>query len=198
VVIGFHHGPPEEGEALFASLRRFGPPVADMMQPMAYVAAQKMIDALNPPGNRVYWKSAILRSIDDDVLQTIIDASAAIPSPLTAALIEFYGGATNRVGTSETAYPLRDATYALNAISAWTDATQDSENVAWAQNIWGAVQPYSPGSVYVNFLGVGDADDQRVKDAYGPNYGRLAQIKATYDPTNLFRLNHNIKPAAGA
>ena len=61
--------------------------------------------------------------------------------------------------------------------------------------MWEAVQPFSPGSVYVNFLGVGDQGDERVQAAYGLNYARLAQIKATYDPTNLFRLNHNIPPA---
>jgi FAD/FMN-containing dehydrogenase len=72
---------------------------------------------------------------------------------------------------------------------------QDADNVAWVRGMWEAVQPFSPGSVYVNFLGVGDEGDDRVKAAYGSNYARLAQIKATYDPTNLFRLNHNVKPA---
>ncbi len=196
VVIGFHHGPTEEGEALFGPLRRLGPPVADMMQPMPYTAAQKMLDALNPPGNRVYWKSSILRDVDDDALDTIIEQAALIPSPLSVALIEFYGGAINRVATHDTAYPLRDATYALNAIAAWTDSAQDAANVAWARGVWDAVQPFSPGTVYVNFLGVGDEGEDRVRAAYGPNYPRLARIKATYDPTNLFRLNHNIKPAA--
>ena len=195
VVIAFHHGPTEEGEALFAPLRRLGPPVADMLQPMPYTSAQSMLDALNPPGNRVYWKSSILRNIDDDVLETIIDAEASRPSPLSAALIEFYGGAINRVGAQDTAYPLRDATYALNAVSAWTDPAQDSANIDWARHAWDAVQPYSPGSVYVNFLGVGDEGDERVKAAYGANYARLASLKATYDPLNLFHLNHNINPA---
>jgi FAD/FMN-containing dehydrogenase len=194
VLIGFHHGPTEHGEALFAPLRRLGPPVADMLQPMPYTAAQKMLDALNPPGNRVYWKSSILRNVDDDVLEAIVEQGASIASPLSAALIEFYGGAINRVGTQDTAYPLRDAVYALNAISAWTDPAQDAANVAWARGMWDAVQPYSPGSVYVNFLGVGDEGEDRVKAAYGPNYARLSQIKAAYDPGNLFRLNHNIKP----
>jgi len=194
VAIVFHHGPTEEGEALFAPLRKFGPPVADMVQPMPYVAAQQMLDALNPPGNRVYWKSSVLRNIDDDVLDAIIEGASGCPSPLSAALIEFYGGAINRVGVQDTAYPLRDATYALNAIAAWTDPADDAANIAWARGMWDAVQPFSPGSVYVNFLGVGDAGDDRVRAAYGPNYARLAQIKATYDPTNLFRLNHNIKP----
>jgi len=195
VVIAFHHGPTEEGEALFQPLRTFGPPVADMIQPMPYTAAQQMLDALNPPGNRVYWKSAILRHIDDDVLETIIEKVDPCPSPLSAALIEFYGGAINRVGVQDTAYPLRDATYALNAISAWTDPARDDANIRWSRGLWEAMRPFSPGSVYVNFLGVGDEGEDRVKAAYGPNYARLAQVKAAYDPTNLFRLNHNIRPA---
>jgi FAD binding domain/Berberine and berberine like len=195
VVIAFHHGPTEEGETLFRPLRSFGPPVADMMQPMSYTAAQQMLDALNPPGNRVYWKSAILKSIDDEVLETIIDRGGSAPSPLSACLIEFYGGAINQVGIQDTAYPLREATYALNAVSAWTDPAQDAANISWSRGLWEAVQPFSPGSVYVNFLGVGDEGEDRVRAAYGPNYNRLAQVKATYDPTNLFRLNHNIKPA---
>jgi len=194
VVIAFHHGPTEEGEALFAPLRKFGPPVADMVQAMPYTAAQTMLDALNPAGNRVYWKSAVLGDVGDEALETVIERSAAVPSPLSAALFEFYGGAINRVGVSDTAYPLRSATYALNAISAWTDPASDAVNVAWARGLWDAVGPYSPGSVYVNFLGVGDEGDERVRAAYGPNYARLAALKAEYDPGNLFRLNQNIKP----
>jgi FAD binding domain/Berberine and berberine like len=197
VVIAFYHGPTTDGaagEKLFQPLRAFGPPVADMLQPMPYAAAQQMLDALNPPGNRVYWKSAILQQLGDDVLDAVIDNAASCPSPLSAALIEFYGGAINRVGVQDTAYPLRDATYALNAISMWTDPAQDDANIRWSRGLWEAMQPFSPGSVYVNFLGVGDDAEDRVRAAYGPNYSRLAQIKAAYDPANLFHLNHNIKP----
>ncbi len=195
MAIAFHHGPTEEGEALFAPLRTFGPPVADMIQSMPYTAAQQMLDALNPPGNRVYWKSSILRTIDDDVLDAVIDGAASCPSPLSSTLLEFYGGAINRVGVQDTAYPLRTATYSMNAIAQWTDPVQDDANIRWSRGLWDAMQPFSPGSVYVNFLGVGDAGEERVKAAYGPNYQRLAEIKAKYDPANLFRLNHNIQPA---
>jgi FAD/FMN-containing dehydrogenase len=195
VVVGFHHGAVEQGESLFAPLRRLGPPVVDALQAMPYTAAQQMLDGLIPPGNRVYWKSSILRGIDDEVLDTIVEHSDSMASPLTQAIIEFYGGAINRVGTQDTAYPLRDATYALNAISAWTAPDDDSTNIAWARRIWDAVERLSPGSVYVNFLGVGDQGEERVKAAYGPNYARLTSVKATYDPSNLFHLNQNIKPA---
>jgi hypothetical protein len=166
-----------------------------MIQAMPYTAAQGMLDALNPFGNRVYWKSEILRTIDDDVLETVIDRAAESASPLSQTLIEFYGGAINRIGVSDTAYPLREATYALNAISVWTDPGQDAANVGWARSTFEAMQPYSPGSVYVNFLGVGDGTEDRVKAAYGPNYARLADIKGVYDPNNVFRMNHNILPA---
>ena len=196
VLIAFYHGPIADGEALFRPLRTFGPPVADLVQPMPYVAVQSMLDALNPPGNRVYWKSAILRGVDDDVLDAIIDGAAACPSPLSSAIVEFYGGATNRVGIEETAYPLRDAVHALNAISAWTDPAQDEPNIQWSRGLWEAMRPFSPGSVYVNFLGLGDDTEDRTKAAYGPNYDRLTKIKAKYDPANLFRHNQNIKPAS--
>jgi len=143
----------------------------------------------------VYWKSAVLRSIDDDIFEAIMANTASSPSPLSAATLEFYGGAINRVAVQDTAYPLRDATYALNAVSTWTDPAQDDANIRWSRQLWEAVQPFSPGSVYVNFLGVGDEGGDRIKAAYGPNYERLTQIKARYDPSNLFRLNQNIIPA---
>jgi hypothetical protein len=192
-MVFFHHGPIAEGEQLLQPLRAFGPPVADLVQPMPYTAFQQMLDPLNPPGNRVYWKSAVLRDLSDDVLQTIVDHAADAPSPLSAAILEFYGGASNRVGAQETAYPHRAALYSINSVSAWTDPGQDEPNVQWSRGLWEAMRPFSPGSVYVNFLGVDEGED-RVKAAYGPNYDRLAQLKARYDPTNLFRLNQNIKP----
>jgi hypothetical protein len=194
-LVAFCHGSITDAEALFQPLRAFAQPVADMLQPMPYTAVQQILDVLNPPGNRVYWKSAVLRSIDDDIFEAIMDKTASSPSPLSAATLEFYGGAINRVAVQDTAYPLRDATYALNAVSTWTDPAQDDANIRWSRQLWEAVQPFSPGSVYVNFLGVGDEGEDRIKAAYGPNYERLTQIKARYDPSNLFRLNQNIRPA---
>src|SRR5262249_19584146 len=151
VVIPFVNGPIEAGEKLLKPLRELGPPVADLVQPMPYTSFQRILDPLNPPGNRVYWKSAVLRSIDDEVLGAVLDWAATTPSPLSATILEFYGGAANRVAAEDTAYPLRDAVYALNAVAAWTDPGQDRANVAWARGMWEAARPFSPGSVYVNF-----------------------------------------------
>jgi FAD/FMN-containing dehydrogenase len=194
VLIAFFNGPAEAADELFKPFRAFGPPAADLLAPVPYTAAQQMLDALFPSGSRVYWKSAVLRTFDDAVADALIEQCASSPSPLSSGAIEFYGGAINRVGAEDTAYPLRDVTYAVNAVSIWTDPAQDEANIKWARGTWQAMQQFSPGSVYVNFLGLDEGED-RVKAAYGPNYARLAQIKSRYDPHNLFRLNHNIAPA---
>jgi hypothetical protein len=164
----------------------FGQPVADMLQPMPYTAVQQSLDVLNPlatvctgnrrccgPSTMTFWRRSW--------------TTRRRASPLSAATLEFYGGAINRVAVPDTAYPLRDATYALNAVSTWTGPAQDEVNIGWSRQLWEAVQPLSPGSVYVNFLGVGDEGVDRTKAAYGPNYERLTKIKARYDPSNLFR-----------
>jgi len=170
--------------------------MADLVQPMPYTALQQLTDPLQPAGNRVYWKSAVLQQVDDAAFEAMLEHTARIPSPLSAAVIEFYGGATNRVPVEATAYPHRRAEYALNAIGIWTDPAQDEPNIGWSRGLCETMAPFSDGSVYVNFLGVGDQGEDRVRAAYGPNYDRLARIKATYDPTNLFRLNQNIRPLA--
>jgi hypothetical protein len=147
-----------------------------------------------PYGRRVYCKSAMLRDVDECVLDALIGHTESIPSPFSAVVLELYGGAVNRVPKDATAYPHRDAVYSVNAISMWPDATHDEPNIQWARDVWDAMRPFSTNGVYVNFLGVGDASADRVKAAYGANYDRLTRIKAAYDPTNFFRLNHNIQP----
>jgi FAD/FMN-containing dehydrogenase len=75
------------------------------------------------------------------------------------------------------------------------DPSDDETNIAWARNTFDALTPYMAGAAYVNYLGGDEAD--RVSAAYGPNWSRLVQLKARYDPDNIFHLNQNISPAAG-
>jgi FAD/FMN-containing dehydrogenase len=87
--------------------------------------------------------------------------------------------------------------YSFMSIGECAVAAEAAECVRWARDFWKAMQPYSTGSVYVNYLG-DEADEgaERIKAAYGPEkYRRLAALKNKYDPTNLFRLNQNIRPA---
>jgi FAD/FMN-containing dehydrogenase len=105
------------------------------------------------------------------------------------------GGTAARFPAAETAVGSRTAEYVLNMQGAWEAPAEDDIHIAWARDFWSAMRPFSSGGTYVNFL-TQDADEERVRAAYGPElYGRLARVKAKYDPDNLFRSNQNIRPA---
>jgi FAD/FMN-containing dehydrogenase len=187
-------GDPAEGEKALAPLRSFGPPVADMIAPMPYTAMQSMLDEGFPAGQHVYWRAHFLKGLTDETLATLIDRSASAPSPLNAVLIEQMGGAVARVGRDETAFDHRDAPFNFAIIARWTEPSEADANIAWARELWDATAADARGA-YVNYLGVGDSEE-RVRAAYGPEkYGRLAALKARWDPENFFRFNQNIKPA---
>ena len=100
-----------------------------------------------------------------------------------------------RVGETDTAYGNRDAAFHVTGEVNWTDASQNDEAVAWGREFWGAMEKHSTGGVYLNFPGLGEEKEALVKAGYGVNYDRLAELKAKYDPENLFRMNQNITPA---
>ena len=115
-------------------------------------------------------------------------------SPLSALLIEQFGGAVGRVPADETAFAQRDALFNLAIISRWADPTTAAAHIEWARQTSEAARPFASGGVYVNYLGTEGAD--RVKAAYGPKYDKLVAVKQKFDPTNLFSVNQNIQPAA--
>lgn len=82
--------------------------------------------------------------------------------------------------------------YAMNVHTCWQDPSEDAACLAWARAFFQAAAPHAAGGVYINFLNEDEVD--RIADAYGPNYGRLREIKTRYDPNNLFRSNQNIRP----
>jgi FAD/FMN-containing dehydrogenase len=111
-------------------------------------------------------------------------------------LIERVGSAAGRVDPDGTAFPHRAAPYNLLVISAWDDPAADAANVGWARELWAAIQPFTAGGVYVNYLSDARQEgEDRVRAAYGAHYDRLVALKRTYDPTNLFRFNQNLAPA---
>ncbi|MEA2515087.1 MAG: hypothetical protein QOF01_4368 [Thermomicrobiales bacterium] len=187
-------GPPEEGEKAVEPLRRFGPPVADLIGPMPYVAVQGIISQAFPHGRLNYWKSTLLREIPDGVINALADFAGRVPSPHSAIAIADTHGAYGRVAPDATAYAHRDLPFDLVILSSWTDPADSERNVAWTRGLYEAVRPFAPAGVYVNDLD-GDEGQARVRDAYGVNYARLAELKKTWDPDNVFRANHNIAPA---
>jgi len=193
-IVGVYCGDIDTGEKAIRPLRDFGPPVADIFQPMPYTAAQAMLDDMFPSGYRNYWKSSILKGLSDDAIDTMLAHFAQVPSPMTLVILEHNGdGAMDRVDASETAFGHRDWSYNFLITSIWADAADDEKNIEWTRAFWEAVQPFSRDAVYVNYLD--QEGEERVKDAYAPQtYERLVNLKNKYDPTNLFRINQNIKP----
>jgi FAD/FMN-containing dehydrogenase len=189
-----YNGPIEDGERALAPLRAFGPPVADTIQPMPYVAHQSSLDEGFPAGMQVYWRSDFLQNLGDDVIDVLVAQFEAITSPLSALLLEQFGGAVRRVGKDETAFVHRDADFNLAIISRWLDPAEADRHIAWARGVHSAIRPFTSGT-YVNYLG--DEGEDRVRAAYGAEvYDKLVAVKNEYDPTNLFRTNQNIRPTA--
>lgn len=193
---GVYAGPVEEGEKALRALREYGPPLVDKFAPMPYNEAQRMADALWPPGLHGYWKSSYLKGLDDAAIAVVVDAFARVPSRQTVIVVEHYGNsAWSRVSESTTAFGHREWPWNIVVTSAWSDAGDAERNIAWTRELMDALLPYRAPAAYVNYLG-GDEGSAGLQAAYGSKLERLAAIKAKYDSANLFRQNPNIVPAA--
>jgi hypothetical protein len=181
-----------EGERVLAPLRRFGPPAADLIGPMPFTAQQGLIGPGFPDGRLNYWKSGLTDTISEQLIETVIEHAARVPSPYTAIVFADCHGAYRRVGNTETAYSHRHLQYDLVILSAWDDPAENERNISWTRDFFRALEPELSDGVYVNDLGEEGAD--RVRQSYGENYERLIELKTRYDPSNLFRLNQNITP----
>lgn len=192
----FCAGTVSRGEAAFRPLREGAVrPAQDQVAPVAYTTLQGSADGLFPRTRRYYWKSHFLPGLSDAAIDTLLERFAQVPSPMSVIGLQMAGGAIARVPADATAYANRDAAFDCIPIAIWEDPAQDAANVAWSRSVWTAMQPFSTGGVYVNNLG--DEGEARIRAAYGGNWSRLARVKAAYDPDNLFRINQNIRPAAG-
>jgi FAD/FMN-containing dehydrogenase len=189
-------GPIDEGQRAVQPLKEFGSPLADLIGPKPFMAIQTMFDSGAAPGNQYYLKSEYMFDFSDDAIDAIVAHAARITSPLSLAAFFQLGGAVSRVGENDTAFSHRDAAFALNIQASWVDPEESDEHIQWTRDFWTALQPFSTGGVYVNFLSEDEGED-RVRAAYGAvKHERLVALKNKYDPTNLFRMNQNIKPTA--
>ena len=182
-----------EGEKLVAPINSFGSPVGDIIQRRTYVSQQSLLDATQPKGRRYYWKSEYLPGLEPELLATLRRHAERILSPHSAIILFPIGGALNRVPDDHSAVGNRDTAWVLNITSSWEKAEDDAANIEWARAAWREVRRFSTGGTYVNFL-TEEEGDERIRAAYGNNYQRLAEIKAKWDPGNLFCMNKNIPP----
>ena len=186
-------GAPDQGAEVVRPLKRFGRPVADLLEPKPYTDLQSMFDPLVPHGWHRYWKSVELPPLTDDAIDTLVEHASAVTSLKSYCIVFQLGGALGRVPEGQTAFGQRSAAHNVNINAVWTaDDLEADRHISWARGFFDALGPHAGDRVYVNFLGEEGTD--RVRQAYGANYERLVELKRAYDPTNLFRLNQNIAP----
>jgi len=197
-IAGCYCGALSDGEAALKPLRTFGTPIADLFGRMSYVQLQGMFEPFFPPGRQVYTKSNFLRGLSDEAIDVLVQYVGKSPSPYTfAPFIEHWHGAATRVPVSETAFPHRQYSWNFFAWSMWESPSESEKNKQWTRECCESLRPFLFAGSYSNY--VADEGDAITREAYGLNYDRLVALKNKYDPTNFFRLNHNIKPSqAGA
>jgi FAD/FMN-containing dehydrogenase len=181
------------GQKALEPFRQLATPMAELVAPMPYPGIYAMLkdaEQRSPTSHR----SLFLETLDDTAVDTILDRMAAPSSPVAMTQIRILGGAMARVGAEDTAFAHRDAQVMVTIITPFEDVAQAPIHAAWTHAYYEALRPRSMG-VYSNFLE--DEGAARIHEAYPERtYRRLADIKRRYDPTNLFRRNQNIAPAA--
>lgn len=188
-----HCGSLDDGETAIRPIKQFGSPVMDTVGAMPYCELNAMLDAAYPKGALNYWKSSFLAQLSDEAIDGMIACFAECPTPMGQVLIEHFHGAATRVGSGDTAFPHRTEGYNLVVLSEWMDHVATERCIAWARDTYTAMQPFVGSGRYVNYLG-DDEEGDPAAAAYGPNYQRLRQLKAKYDPENCFHMNQNIPP----
>jgi len=186
-------GDPSEGQRLIEPLRGFGTVLGEHVGVQPYVAWQQAFDPLLTPGARNYWKSHNFKQLSSDAIDAVIDYAAKLPSDQCEIFIGTIGGQIADVAPDAMAYSGRDANYVLNVHGRWDSPADDEACIGWAREFFATSQPFASGGAYINFL-TGDETD-RIAFAYGESYKRLEALKTKYDPSNLFKMNQNIKPA---
>jgi hypothetical protein len=176
------------------TLRGFGQVLGEHVGPIPYTAWQKLLDPLLAPGARNYWKSHNFRTLGDEAIDVIASYAGKLPTPQSEIILGLLGGKTNQVPADATAYPHRDVLFVMNVHCRWSDPADDARCMERAREFFAATAPFAAAGGYINFLM--QDEGARIRDAYGGNYERLVQIKKRYDPDNLFRFNHNIRPDA--
>jgi len=187
-------GNPASGKDAVRPLKTFGNPIVDTIVPKPFFEHQTMLDAGQPFGRRYYWKSDYFASLDDALINTMIDHTERITSQHSAVLLMHLAGAAARVDPNTNAVGLRTAPYVLNIQAAWENPQEDLRHLAWAREYWTATRPFSTGSAYINFM-TEDEGEARVRAAYSDDvYARLRDVKTKFDPGNLFHGAQNILP----
>jgi FAD/FMN-containing dehydrogenase len=193
VVVSCWNGDPDEGARVIDQFRQVATPAAEQLGPMPYPALNSSFDALVPRGLQHYWKAVFAEDLTDEAIAAHVTYGPRVPVVNSAVHMYPINGACHDVPADATAFSHREANYACVIAGMWPDRADNEANTAWVRDYFAALAPHSGTGGYTNFA---SADDQsRVRDNIGSGYDRLAHIKQTYDPGNVFRFNQNIIPA---
>jgi FAD/FMN-containing dehydrogenase len=193
-IVVCHTGP--NAEADLAPVRALGDPIVDLIMEKPYAAQQSMLDATQPKGPHYYWKTEYVGDLSDDFLGAFRSAAVKVTSPMSQSVMFHLAGALNEIDDDDGAVGNRDAKYFTAFAGSWPPPDpRAAEHLAWVRESWESVRPFCTGGNYVNFQAADDDADRTVA-AYGANFSRLQQVKAAYDPHNLFRVNRNVTPAS--
>lgn len=192
-ILACYTGDPDDGEKAVAPIKSFGSPVGDVLVRRPYAQLQSMLDATQPKGRRYYWKSEYLSTIEPALCEKAIEHAGKIPSPHSAVILFHLGGALNELDEDHSPVGNRGTRYVFNVAGSWERPEDDGENVEWARAAWNDMKQFSTGGTYINFL-TEDEGDERMDAALGKSLRRLGEVKAEWDPGNVFRTNRNIKP----
>ena len=185
-------GDPARADEVFAPVRQMEP-AFDGIGSAPYPALQSTFDALYPKGLQWYWRGDFFRALADGAVEALAHCTAQLPTMHSAMHLYPIDGAVHRVAPTETPWTHRDVNFSQVIAGVDPDPANAELVKRWTVDTWNATHPYSAGAAYVNFMM--DEGQDRVRATYGPNYQRLSEIKARYDPANVFRINQNIPPA---
>jgi hypothetical protein len=172
---------------VLAPLRTFGKPLADQIQPIAYAALINALNAFFPKGRRYFIQTRSLDGLRAETIEALVASARRITSPFSALSIHHFHGAASRVAASATAFAPRRDHLMVEIVAGWEPESAEAEqqHVRWAQGASRALAPYALPGGYISLLDVGE--QERVPPAFGPNYGRLLDLKRAYDPEDVFR-----------
>lgn len=192
--VACHPGSLEDGETALSPLAEFGSPMLAVVAPMPYAALQSRFDASAPDGGRYYWKAQYMDELSDAAIATLVEGVDPLPGAYSKVFIDSLGGAISRVDPSATAFPHRSARFGFGISAGWEGPSGDRRAMAWTRALHERMTPHVSAGVYSNYLDHDDGD--RVEAAYGANLERLQEIKARYDPSNVFnQANQSVVPA---
>ena len=191
-VVWCYTGDPARADEAFAPVRQMEP-AFDGIGAAPYPGLQSTFDALYPKGLQWYWRGDFFRTVSDDAVAAHARFVEEMPTMHSTMHLYPIDGAVHRVGQTDTAFAYRDVNFSQVIAGVDPDPANAEVLKRWAVDYWDATHPHSAGGAYVNFMM--EEGQDRIRATYGPNYQRLSEVKAQYDPSNVFRINQNIQPA---